>query len=444
MVSVYSKNLQVYNAEQFKTSVDKVDQPYLYFTFGKVNPWTDENNPPQANTSVDSFNEVWKNMIGAKQIQGNDVRLGIRRYDWAPGQSYYAYDDCACSMNMNNPDHNFYVITDDWNVYKCIANNNGNLSTAKPIGTDFEFTEQTSDKYIWKYMYTLSDEEKLRFTTSEYIPVKTLTEDDGSLQWQVQRHAKQGSIQAIKILNRGINYNTTPTITITGDGTGANAFATVNSAASNCIESIIISSPGASYTYADVVITPTSDGSGASARVIMSPPGGHGSNPKEELGGSYVIINPRLRGNELNVLDTRNEFRQVSILKNPVILGSNTLASDLVYSQVTTIIVDSVGGNYQEDEFVYQGRDLASASFKGRVVSWTTNEEINMLKLIDVAGTPTSGPISGDISKTSRLYQSTITKAFEPYTGSLLYLNNIPPIQRADDQTEDFKIVFSF
>ena len=442
MVSVYSKNLQVYNAEQFKTSVDNSDQPYLYFTFGKVDSWPIDSVPTQANTSVDSFNEVWKNMIGAKLIQGNDVRLGIRRFDWIPGQSYYAYDDCSCSMNMNDPANNFYVVTDEWNVYKCIANNNGSLSTAKPVGTDFEFNEQTADKYIWKYMYTLSDEEKLRFTTSQYIPVKTLTEDDGSLQWQVQRHAKQGSIQAIKILNPGINYNTAPTITITGDGVGANAFATVNAAASNCIESIIMSSPGASYTYADVVIDGI--GTGASARVVMSPPGGHGSNPKEELGGSFVIINPRLRGTEFGALDTKNEFRQIAILKNPVLLGSNTIASNITYSQVTTVVVDSVGGNYEEDEFVYQGISLAAATFKGRVVSWTSNEEINMLKLIDVSGTPTSGPITGDTTKTSRLYQSTITKAFEPYTGSLLYLNNIPPIQRADDQTEDFKIVFSF
>lgn len=442
MVSVYSKNLQVYNAEQFKTSADSVDQPYLYFTFGKVNSWTNDSSPPQANTSVDSFNEVWKNMIGAKLIQGNDVRLGIRRFNWTSGESYYAYDDCACSMNMNDANVRFYVVTDEWNVYKCISNNNNGLSTSKPTTLDSSLTEQTPDKYIWKYMYTLSDEEKLRFTTTEYIPVKTLTEDDGSLQWQVQSHAVQGSIEAIKILNPGINYNVAPTITITGDGTGANAFATINTAASNCIESIVISSKGASYTYADVVIDGI--GTGASARVVMSPPGGHGSNPKEELGGSFVILNPRLRGTETGVLDTQNEFRQIAIIRNPVILGSNTLASNLVYSQVTTIIVDSVGGNYQEDEIVFQGLNLASATFKGRVVSWTSSPEINMLKLVDVSGIPTSGPITGDTTKTSRLYQSTITKAFKPYTGSLLYLNNIAPIQRAEDQTEDFKIVFSF
>lgn len=444
MVSVYSKNLQIYNAEQFKTSVDTVGQPYLYFTFGKVNPWVDDNSPPQANTSVDSFNEVWKNMIGAKLIQGNDVRLGIRRFDWSSGESYYAYDDCACSMNMNDANVKFYVVTDEWNVYKCIANNNNGFSTSKPTTIDTSLTEQTPDKYIWKYMYTLSDEEKLRFTTTEYIPVKTLTEDDGSLQWQVQDHAIQGSIEAIKLLDAGTGYSTSsvPIISIVGDGVGANAFATVN-ATTTAIDSITISSKGASYTYADVIIT-TDTGSGASARVIMSPRGGHGSDPKEELGGSFIIINPKLRGTESEVLDVQNEFRQISIIKNPSVLGGESLASNLVYSQVTTIVLDAVGGNYQEDEIVYQGLNLATAIFKGTVVSWTSSPEINMLKLIDVSGTPQSGPITGDTSKTSRLYQSTQQKAFEPYTGSLLYLNNLSPIQRAEDQTEDFKIVFSF
>jgi hypothetical protein len=61
-----------------------------------------------------------------------------------------------------------------------------------------------------------------------------------------------------------------------------------------------------------------------------------------------------------------------------------------------------------------------------------------------VSGTLTTDPLTGDTSKASRQVQSSINKAFTPYTGSLLYINNITPIQRATDQTEDFKIVVSF
>jgi hypothetical protein len=442
MASVYSKNLQIYNAEQFKTSIGSLDQPYLYFTFGRVTSWPDENNPTQANTSVSTFNQMWKNMVGAKLLQGNDVRLGIRRYDWISGESYFQYDDCTCSMDMNDATHKFYVVTDEWNVYKCISNNRGGLSTSKPTTIDVNLVEQTADNYIWKYMYTLTDEEKLRFVTPEYIPVKTLTEDDGSLQWQVQEAARIGSIEAVKVINGGSGYSAPVVVTITGDGSSANATATIN-ATTSAIESISIVNNGGDYSYADVSIT-ANTGSGAIARAIISPPGGHGSNPVEELGGSFAIVNARLRGSETDVLDVDNDIRQIAIIKNPVLLDSDgEIASGSVYSQATTVFLAPVGGNYIEDEIVFQGVDPATASFKGTVLSW--NSTLNRLRLIDVSGTLSSGPLTGDTSKTSRIYNgNNIDKAFEPYSGSLLYLNNIPPIQRAEDQTEDFKIVFSF
>lgn len=441
MASVYSKNLQIFNAEQFKKSIDDVGAPYLYFTFGRVESWANNDIPPQATTSVENFNLVWKNMIGAKQLQGNDVRLGIRRNDWTSGQSYFAYDDCSCSMNMNDANLKFYVVTDEWNVYKCISNNNSGLSTSKPTSINTELLENTIDNYLWKYMYTLTDEEKLRFVTSDFIPVKTLTEDNGSLQWHVQRNAVAGSIESIKILNGGSGYTSVPEVSIVGDGNGANASATLSGTS---VSEIIISNKGSKYTFANIAISAptTAGGTTATARVIISPPGGHGSNPVEELGGSYIIMNPRLKGSELGILDVNNEFRQIAILKNPLLVGGVQLASNLVYSQATTIYLDSVGGNFIEDEIVYQGLDVNSATFKGTVISW--NSELNILKLTNVSGNPTAGPVTGDTSKTSRMYQDSESKAFEPYTGSLLYLNNIAPIQRAEDQTEDFKIVFSF
>lgn len=441
MASIYTKSMQIFNAENFKASIGDASEPYVYFTFGKVDEWSNEIAPPQANSSVDTFNQVWKNMMGAKKIVGNDVRLVIRRFDWVSGTVYTEYDDSEANLDMNDSDVKFYVVTDEWNVYKCLGNNNGGPSTVKPTNINTYIAEQQSDKYIWKYMYTLSDEEKLRFTTTNFIPVRTLTEDNGSLQWHVQNNAVQGSIGSIKVVNAGSDYTNTPTITFTGDGTGAEAVATLNVTTSG-IDSILITNKGQNYTYANVAIT-AANGSGAIARVIMSPTGGHGANPVEELGGSFVMINPRIRGSESGVIDTQNEIRQIALVKNPV-LRNGTLASGVVYSQTTKIIVDQEGDNYVEDEYVFQGTSLTTSTFKGRVVSW--NSAQNILDLIDVSGTLTSGGggLTGDVSKASRLVLDSIDKSFTPYTGSLLYINNIAPIQRATDQTEDFKIVVSF
>lgn len=442
MVSIYSKNLQVYNAEQFDTSVRSDSGYYLYFTFGKVNPWANDSAPPQANTSVAYFYDVWKNMIGAKRIQGNDIRLGLRRFDWEANTVYYAYDDCGCSLMMNNPNTNFYIVTDEWNVYKCLSNNRGGFSTVKPTTKITTTSIQTADNYIWKYMYTLSDEERLRFLTEQYIPVKTLIEDDGSLQWQVQSAAVQGSIETVLVTYSGSGYdaNNPPTITIAGDGTGATATATVNTSTTG-IDRVLITNKGSGYTYANAIIS-TATSNSALIRPIMSPPGGHGSNPAEELGGSYAIINTRLRGTEDGVLDVENEFRQTSLIKNPYLLNTKNLASNLVYSQTTTLFMDAGISNYSEDEYVYQGPNLETASFRGTVASWDPIN--NILQVIDTIGNPTTDILTGNSSKVSRYVESVTAKDLQPYSGSLLYINNITPIQRAADQTEDFKIVISF
>ena len=72
-------------------------------------------------------------------------------------------------------------------------------------------------------------------------------------------------IREIQVLNSGYNYISTPTVTITGDGTGATAKAEL---LSGRISKITLTSPGENYTYAIVSIT-GGEGSGASAKPIL-------------------------------------------------------------------------------------------------------------------------------------------------------------------------------
>lgn len=123
-------------------------------------------------------------------------------------------------------------------------------------------------------------------------------------------------------------YEITPLVTVTGDGSGAKARAIVN-AVSNTISSVEIVSRGSDYTYATVTVTGNtgivnvSTGTAitantATAKVIVSPKGGHGSNAAAELGGRYagisVEFDSTLSGNKL--VD-ENDFRSVGIIKDP-------------------------------------------------------------------------------------------------------------------------------
>lgn len=72
-----------------------------------------------------------------------------------------------------------------------------------------------------------------------------------------------GGVSSINMVNQGFGYTKVPTVTITGDGTGATAYAVL---AGGRVNSIVISNPGLNYTEAIVTITPASgDSSGALA-----------------------------------------------------------------------------------------------------------------------------------------------------------------------------------
>ena len=440
MASVYSKDLEVYSAEQFKKNIDGAN---VYLTFGYQSPWINDQNPDQANTSVESYNETWRTMIGGKQIFGSDVYHVIPRFNWTANTVYMAYDHNQDSLTKG-ANTAYYVITDDFNVYKCIANNYGQPSIYKPTSTNPGVMFQAADQYYWKYMYTVNGNEQQRFMTNSFIPVKTLTQNDNSLQWQVQQDAVPGAINSILVTSggEGYLYQQIITVTITGDGQFANAYAVVNTQ-TDTVQSIVVDNFGSGYTYANVYIT-SNVGKYATARAIISPPGGHGSDPLYELGGSYIMINPQLDGSENGILVTQNDYRQISLLSDPLVYSTTNNMTNLAFSQakVLTLSQSSSTTDYIKDEIVYQGSSLPNAYFTGVVVAWDSAN--SFLKINNTNGTPASNLIYGYTSSAQRYVSSVQEPDCQPYTGHILYKDNITPISRAEDQNEDFKIVLSF
>lgn len=62
-----------------------------------------------------------------------------------------------------------------------------------------------------------------------------------------------GGVGTINVVNPGFGYVKTPIVTITGDGTGAEAYAVL---AGNRVNNIVVTNPGANYTQAIVTISP--------------------------------------------------------------------------------------------------------------------------------------------------------------------------------------------
>lgn len=434
-------DLRINNAEQLKESVSEPSpNTVIYFAFGKTDAWANDSAPNPANSSVALRYEIWNNMIGAKRILGGNMMHAIPRHNWTANTVYTAYDHMSDTLYDSNTI--FYVVNSDYSVYKCIANNTGRASTVEPTSVNPSIVSSTSDGYIWKYMYSISDSEQLRFTTDDYIPVKTLTEDDGSLQWQVQSTAVDGSIQAIYLTNVGTNYTNVSNIiiSITGDGSSATAKATLNTS-TNTISSIYMTDSGSGYSYATVSIS-GGGGSGAIGKAIISPMGGHGSDPLYELGGKNIMINTTLNYTEGSKIIAENDFRQISIIKDPLVFNTTNVSRQLVTNQ-TDIFTMAGSGDYIKDELVYQGTSYDAGTYKARVASWDASN--NKLYVINTQGTKTaSQALIGAQSFTARVISNYTSPDLEKYSGKILYADHLKPITRSLDQIEDIKILVKF
>jgi hypothetical protein len=435
--STLTSSMGVFVAKTVKSQLTTTSNAYLVIS--QVKPWANDLAPPESNSSIDSIFLYWRNIIGGKKIAGSDISHVVPRQDWSNGSIYLAYDcDASTLYETSNLS---YVMTDDYNVYKCLFNNGRANSYVKPVSTNPNTTYSTADGYVWKYMYTLSDVDRIKFLTPSWLPVKTLTGNDGSLQWRVQQSAVSGAIDIIRVEDAGEGYTNSSNISviITGDGVGAAATATRNTTG-NSIQSVIITSRGSGYSVANAEIT-GGGGSGAIIDVEIAPPGGHGSDAITELGGKYLMINTRIDASEGGKIPVVNDFRQLLLLIDPLAYAGNVF-SGTAFNQTLGLTVTGTGATFAQDEVVFQGTTLETATFTGDVVEFDTVN--NIVRVSNYSGTPVAGPLIRATTAASRYVTAVTDPDLRKNSGKILYIDNITPVARNSSQTEDFKIVISF
>ena len=139
-------------------------------------------------------------------------------------------------------DINSVVITDEFNVYKCLDNNKFSQSTYKPIGTVVDPVIMP-DGYMWKYMYSIPIALRNKFLTDAYMPVIN------SLRSQFYSN---GEILNTVIQSSGKDY-TFANIVVQGDG--------YRSSDPLLLGAVNISNPGSGYTSgATMVVDPPFSG----------------------------------------------------------------------------------------------------------------------------------------------------------------------------------------
>ena len=240
MAAIITQKFRVHNAKQFKEDFgESASSSYVFI--GRSHPWTDDTAPPTPNNGIGEEVDAWNDMIALKKVGSADVSHAIKRYDWVSGYKWSEYQQDVSSTNTSSGEDattnlyssKFYVMTDEYNVYKCIRTGRDSAgatvdSTVKPTGTSATVLIETADTsaasgrgYLWKYMYTISASDTIKFVTNEFIPVKTLgaqteidgthtngginsqADNDGSGQWDVENQAVDGAIDHVVVTNAG-------------------------------------------------------------------------------------------------------------------------------------------------------------------------------------------------------------------------------------------------
>ena len=435
MVAVVTQDTRLINAKNFEESFSEKHKDRAYVFIGKKESWQDDVFPPVHEDSTAGQISLWKNFIAAKLISSNNFIRVIKRFDWTSGQIYSPFDDAE--QDIVNRTYPLYVFTDEGNVYKCIDAPGNNIpSTVKPSGTSLSIF-QTSDGYSWKYMYSLSVTEINEYTTNNWIPVKTLKEDNGSSQWDVQTAAIDGGIHKIDVVDQGTGYSSA-TVTITSDtGTGATATADVSNGK---IQSITVTDPGTGYR--DAVVTISGDGINATAKATLSPTGGHGSDPIKELNGIYTMVKVQMTDDEGGDFPVNISFRTIGVVINPKInqLGTRIkvsgigAANDFLSEDTITGLSSSATGTVSTWD--YENKYLYLKDVTG---SFSTNETIknqnNLSSTVD------------EITNNVNLFATDLTYSdteIKKYEGRIVYVENRQPIERNTGQTEDVRLVIEF
>jgi hypothetical protein len=197
-------NFNVHSAASFVNTFANTD----YFIFaGKHTPYpiSDSTITVPNNSVKASHIDVYDNMIFAKRVQQSDVVHMIPKYTWTSNTFYNQYDHRDGDLLTKQ----FFVMVDDdteYNVWKCLHNGSNTTSTTYStisparVGSSADLNPlETGDKYVWKYMYTITKTQYEKFATSNYIPITANT--------SVIDGATPGTIELIDVVEAGKGYS---------------------------------------------------------------------------------------------------------------------------------------------------------------------------------------------------------------------------------------------
>ena len=351
-------------AHAFYSSVfNRTSDTYMFF--GKVLPWSVDTLPVVPTTDfLDEF-ETRNNIVHLTRIQPNNVSFVMKRNQWAYGTLYDKYDP-AYSPTFKSVtgatslySAKMFVITSDYNVYKCIDNNSGAVSTVMPTGTPSTGYITTSDNFVWKYMGSVSSLARQMFTSAQWIPIANVVGGiEESFKDSIVPRVNFGGTgyspenTKVSVLGDGVGADIRPIFKITGSQSFTDSLGVVTTYETGTIIGLEVITQGSGYTFADVEIR-TPD---------PQKPQGTGG----QISVSFPIIDVNLTQVDVQLSAIAGDISSVELLNGGVnyttatatVVGDGTgatVAIELLFGRITKLTLTNRGSGYSYASIVITG-----------------------------------------------------------------------------------------
>tara|TARA_B100001287_G_C22686486_1_gene534050 strand:+ start:5222 stop:6823 length:1602 start_codon:yes stop_codon:yes gene_type:complete len=381
MPAIVTDQFRILNASNFIESVKNANNSYYVFLglanptrgggttvegvgIGRTSTWNN-NTDTSVPSPIDNlqYRTLYRDTsLFAKKITTANIRRVVKKNDWIANTKYDMYrHDYSVSKNpapnggAGLYNTNYYVMNSDFRVYICLDNGSssvlpeGNGSLDEPTFTDLEPSAAGTqgDGYIWKYLYTVSPSDIIKFDSTEYIVLPSDWSTSTDSQIQSIRDAGnsdiyKNQIRKVYINKPGVAYaaGKSVIVDIVGDGTGAKVQVETNNAGE--IINTIVTQGGSGYTFGMVDLqnlTPPSDLSKKAELIPIIPPSkGHGSDIYTELGADKILIYARFDDSTKD-FPPNTQFGQVGIIKNPELFDSTGICTSNTYSSLSSIML---------------------------------------------------------------------------------------------------------
>jgi len=458
MAAIITENFRRLSTRLF---LDDLKGQDYYVGIGKSDPWIGEGsstfNVPLPTGTASEQKEILSNLSTLIQVQDADTGLVIPNIKYKANSYYKEYDpaDDSCFFPSVRNDgvtlNPCYMTTSSGYIFLCIKSVNA-LSVDLPLESTTYTPQKMPDGYIWVLIDKVNFNNSSVVNTNQFISINTGSIDSAG---QTASTSATGNLlYGFTILDGGSGYNPAilniPFVWYTSDAQQAMQCPIEIDSITGAITKISLP---VDYNYDGKILGGYFDfsvfanvGSGAVIVPRIAPTSGFAYTPSQILPAWYVSV-------AISAIDNINSdglytpYRQISLVKNPLAVIPTDIEAPslgtLRYAEAPDSIGNSLGLLRTGDiiEFTnktrafYDAYDKVEGAYR---LYFHQNDNTGYGDIPDTAGSFTN--ISSG-SATPYNYTEIKGNEYTASTGTVVFIENRKAISRAENQTEQIKII---